>query len=557
MEIILAEPIKGSMHIGRGSAKHNPHEFLGDDKDVVNQNYIAPGNDDFYGTELEFYEDNFGEQFTEQNKKHETARNYKRIKSIEEYYKSKQYQPSEMILQIGNCRNDRLPTKEEFLLVVNSYILTLQEYAERTGNHLVLLNSSCHFDETVPHCQLRYLWKTSDNRLLQEDAMKEAGLEVPDPEKLAKDLEEAEKLKTYEQYDKKSKEYKEGKKKYENAVKGAHRYNNRAMTFTAEQRAIWYDTCDSYGFIIDREPIKDKNGHGKKHSTTRKYIYQQEAEARRRKHDQDQREIAILKKDIEQLNVDIKHIKREQDIEAYSSVLGIWADELLKKEIDIQQRIQELSRDIELVAEQGRNNTKQAGELQAWADNLNTRDADISARETSCNKKEQELKEREKKVKTGEEQLTRKQEVYDQYVKVKDGEIDAKELALLAREEALDTKERELYAKVPKIENIAEKQAEYEASGDELRTLCENEKAIIKQQNEYLEKLKSYYDGNNGTGGGHKPQQDKKEQALKRREAEDERKIAEVIRRGKQLTEAVEELGLGSKGSDDGDGYGF
>lgn len=222
---------------GEGSAKHNTHSWKDESsRDVRLANIIDKGNDDFYASEIKFYEERYNQQLQLQNEKYIAKRNYSRCKDIIQFYSSKRYAPVEKILQYGNCTIDRKfkPDRYEFENIVETYLERLSKWSEEHGNHLHLLNCAIHLDgdgaddkgEVSNHAQLRFIWDYVDEngviQCSQEEAMKRAGIELPD------------------------------------SSKPEGRFNNRNITFTNMTRDMWNDVCEEYGFPVIREPDESR-----------------------------------------------------------------------------------------------------------------------------------------------------------------------------------------------------------------------------------------------------------------------------------------------------------
>ena len=231
------ERLRTTLHRGKeGFAKHNVHKHLGDKRNVST---LAPisrekgDSDDLYKLELRFYE-RYAEALEKQNEKYREKRNYDRLKTLEEFYLSDKYKPTEEIMQLG-CVGSEVPDKKTFNSMILEYVNWKLEWSEAHGGHLKVLNASNHFDEATPHSHVREIWEYTDSdgllKIGQEKAMELSGIELPNP----------------------------GKKR--------DRYNNRAITYTRMCRDKWNDICESYGYTIEREPLVKS----KKHETVSEY----------------------------------------------------------------------------------------------------------------------------------------------------------------------------------------------------------------------------------------------------------------------------------------------
>ena len=260
-------PARSSNHRGKvGIAIHNAHEFMKEKKDVylwISDELVdahpaseslkddVKNDPSFYGLEnleLYFYEKRYSESLNEQNQKYIAKRNYSRVKTLEDIYKSKRYQPTEEINQYGNMKTENQVTKEDFIEMMTEYVQWKIDWSKSHGNHLHVLDFSCHFDESTPHCHTREVWDyTDDNGVIhldQEKGMEQAGLELPEP----------------------------GKEK--------GRFNNRNMTFTKMSRDKWNEILIAHGYevILEPEPRKRKHQKGQEFQDemNRKYFQEQQ-----------------------------------------------------------------------------------------------------------------------------------------------------------------------------------------------------------------------------------------------------------------------------------------
>lgn len=212
--------MKGSLRIGKGSAKHNSHTFTADhiNEEKKKENIYwtwEKGNNatahDLEVDELAFYEKNYSEYLNGQNEKYKQKRQYKRIKTMQEYYKTNA--PDEMILQIGKMGETVDP--ELFHTVVNEW---LNDFKERYGTNIHVLSYAVHNDEATPHIHLRVSYDYIDNNIKRfgiNKALAELGFQSP----------------------------KQGKE---------DRYNNKKISFTDQIRQTFYDFCELFGIEINR-----------------------------------------------------------------------------------------------------------------------------------------------------------------------------------------------------------------------------------------------------------------------------------------------------------------
>lgn len=227
-----------SMHNGRGSSKHNDRSFLKswthderqekaghiDHTKTKDNFYWATSNADkkyqdgatFEEVELSYYEKFFGRALEQTNNNYIRQGHPERVKTMADWYKSKQKAPFETILQVGDMNSNVDP--ETFKKMVFDYVNNL---AKVYGQNIRVLDVAIHFDETSPHAHIRqvYAYKDGDlTKIGQAKALEQLGIELPDP------------------------------------TKKVGRTNNRKMTLDRSLRQEWQNIAKSYGFEIETEP---------------------------------------------------------------------------------------------------------------------------------------------------------------------------------------------------------------------------------------------------------------------------------------------------------------
>ena len=105
--------MKATFLVGRAdhAGKHNDRNFDVSKSEHIdaarsrNNRYWTYNDDEtksFEQLELEFYASHFFQHIYEQNRRNEEARHAERNKTVEQYYRHKQTQPEDVILQIGD-----------------------------------------------------------------------------------------------------------------------------------------------------------------------------------------------------------------------------------------------------------------------------------------------------------------------------------------------------------------------------------------------------------------------------------------------------------------------
>jgi len=195
--------------------------------------------DGFETSELRFYKNWFSESLKMTNDRYKAQRHPERCRTMEQVLQTKNRQPVETILQIGDLNDDIDP--ETFEACVVEYLSRLEEWRDDHGGCYCPINLAIHFDEKSPHAHLRgtFMW-FDDNGVAhmgQEEALKRAGIELPHPDK----------------------------------PRG--KYNNRKMTFDRMLRDWWIEIAEAHGYEIEKEPIK-----GAEHLPVQAYKAKKDAE---------------------------------------------------------------------------------------------------------------------------------------------------------------------------------------------------------------------------------------------------------------------------------------
>lgn len=178
-----------------------------------------PGEEDFSFEEIEklYYVEHYGDYVDAQNARNEKARHTERNRTVEDLLKNKKTCPEETIYQMGTM--DEHASAEDLLKVVMEFY---QEFEERFGSHVHILDWALHMDEGTPHIQERHVFdaKNQYGELCpqQEKALEELGIPLPHPDK----------------------------------PKGKH--NNRKQTFDAICRELLFEIAEKHDLHFEREP---------------------------------------------------------------------------------------------------------------------------------------------------------------------------------------------------------------------------------------------------------------------------------------------------------------
>ncbi len=211
-------------HIAQARTSQNRYWFVGCGSSEYRK--LAPDSGEykeaFETSELRFYKQRFGRALKMQNDRYKADGHPERCRTMEQVLQTKNRQPVETILQIGDCDDTIDPAIFEDC--VKEYIQRLREWSDEHHRCFFLINYAIHFDEASPHAHLRgtFSWTDENNiyHMGQEEALKQADVELPDPSK----------------------------------PRG--RYNNRKMSFDRMLRDWWIEIAEAHGYEIEKEPIK-------------------------------------------------------------------------------------------------------------------------------------------------------------------------------------------------------------------------------------------------------------------------------------------------------------
>ena len=156
--------------------------------------------------------------FTEkQNERNAKIRHTERNRSTEDLLTSKKTCPEESIYQLGTLESHASP-KELFQIATEF----MDEFHERFGKHVHILDWALHLDEGTPHIHERHVFdcenKYGEIAPQQEKALEALGFELPKPNK------------------------------------PLGRYNNRKITFDAACRTMLFEIAKRHGLELDEVP---------------------------------------------------------------------------------------------------------------------------------------------------------------------------------------------------------------------------------------------------------------------------------------------------------------
>lgn len=244
--------MRATIHNGRTSkdgaynTKHNDRQF-----DTRNAEHIDPervkdnrywnwtGNPEttFEAAEQAFYERHIRKHLDAQNARYKAQRHAERAKTMDEYRRSPQTCPEEVILQIGKL-GDTIPA-DMMARIIQEQI----NWEQQTFPGVRVLDVALHMDEQgAPHIHERRAWVYTDKdgnfAISQNKSLEQMGVELPNPDK------------------------------------PRSRFNNRKQTFSRMCREHLLQICREHGLEIEETP-QEKSKSGLSHVA---YMTRQEEE---------------------------------------------------------------------------------------------------------------------------------------------------------------------------------------------------------------------------------------------------------------------------------------
>ena len=239
--------------------------------------------------------------FTErQNERNAKIRHTERNRSTEDLLTSKKTCPEESIYQLGTLESHASP-KELFQIATEF----MDEFHERFGKHVHILDWALHLDEGTPHIHERHVFdcenKYGEIAPQQEKALEALGFELPKPDK------------------------------------PLGRYNNRKITFDVACRTMLFEIARRHGLELDEVPEYG----GRAYLEKQDYIMAKQKE-----------QLAQQEKDVQEQTVQLENLKQEHENEnllqvrrtTYQSLTIMRNDKKIQKQ---EKRIDELSQQIE------------------------------------------------------------------------------------------------------------------------------------------------------------------------------------------------------------------
>lgn len=321
--------MRATIHNGRTgkdgayNTKHNDRQFdishaehIDPDRMQKNRYWNWTGKETtFEAAEAAFYEKHIKQHLDAQNARYKAQRHAERAKTIDEYRRSPQTCPEEVILQIGKL-GDTIPA-DMMARIIQEQI----NWEQQTFPGVRVLDVALHMDEQgAPHIHERRAWVYTDKAgnlaISQNKSLEQMGVELPNPDK----------------------------------PRG--RYNNRKQTFSRMCREHLLQICKAHGLEIEEIP-QEKSRSGR---TLEDY---QAGEAERRAAEADRRR-QFSERAAESAEKQAESAKRtarsyeehaEQVAKQINSEYGELADAGLQKQ-EMQEQLEQLQERLEQVQEQ-------------------------------------------------------------------------------------------------------------------------------------------------------------------------------------------------------------
>ena len=230
--------MRATIHNGRTSnlgaftPKHNDRNFninhaehINPERVKLNRYWNWTGKEiTFEDAERTFYEKHIRQHLDAQNARYRAQRHAERVKSMDEYRRSPQTCPEEVILQIGKL-GDTIPA-DMMARIIQEQI----NWEQQTFPGVRVLDVALHMDEQgAPHIHERRAWvytdKDGNTAISQNKSLEQMGVELPNPDR----------------------------------PRG--RFNNRKQTFSKRCREHLLQICREHGLEIEEIPQeKSKSG---------------------------------------------------------------------------------------------------------------------------------------------------------------------------------------------------------------------------------------------------------------------------------------------------------
>lgn len=311
-------------HLGAFTPKHNDRNFnishaehIDPERVKDNRYWNWTGNPkmSFEDAEIAFYEKHIKQHLDAQNARYKAQRHAERAKSMDEYRKSPQTCPEEVILQIGKL-GDTIPA-DMMARIIQEQI----NWEQKIFPGVKVLDVALHMDEQgAPHIHERRAWVYTDKQgnlaISQNKSLEQMGVELPNPDK------------------------------------PRSRFNNRKQTFSKRCREHLLQICKEHGLEIEEIP-QEKSKSGRTLEDYKAGEAEKRAAEAERRREFSERAAESAEKQAESAKDTARSYEEhaEQVASQINDEYGELADAGLQKQ-EMQEQLEEMQERLEQVQEQ-------------------------------------------------------------------------------------------------------------------------------------------------------------------------------------------------------------
>lgn len=311
-------------HLGAFTPKHNDRNFninhaehIDPERVKNNRYWNWTGNPEttFEAAEQAFYEKHIRKHLDAQNARYKAQRHAERVKSMDEYRRSPQTCPEEVILQIGKL-GDTIPA-DMMARIIQEQI----NWEQKQFPGVKVLNVALHMDEQgAPHIHERRAWvytdKDGNTAISQNKSLEQMGVELPNPDR----------------------------------PRG--RFNNRKQTFSKRCREHLLQICKEHGLEIEEIP-QEKSQSGRTLEDYKANEAEKRAAEADRRREFSERAAESAEKQAESAKSTARSYEEhaEQVARQINNEYGELADAGLQKQ-EMQEQVEQLQERLEQVQEQ-------------------------------------------------------------------------------------------------------------------------------------------------------------------------------------------------------------
>lgn len=310
-------------HLGAFTPKHNDRSFnishaehIDPERVKLNRYWNWTGKEiTFEDAERAFYEKHIRQHLDAQNARYKAQRHAERVKSMDEYRRSPQTCPEEVILQIGKL-GDTIPA-DMMARIIQEQI----NWEQKQFPGVKVLDVALHMDEQgAPHIHERRAWiytdKDGNTAISQNKSLEQMGVELPNPDR----------------------------------PRG--RFNNRKQTFSKRCREHLLQICREHGLEIEEIP-QEKSKSGRTMEDYKANEAERKAADAERRREFSERAAESAEKQAESAKNTARSYEEhaEQVARQINSEYGELADAGLQKQ-EMQEQLEQLQERLEQVQEQ-------------------------------------------------------------------------------------------------------------------------------------------------------------------------------------------------------------